>query len=218
MTDEKRKCPRPGWCGYVDILKSLMDAPATSAEMSERMNIGACRMRIILNRFHELGVIHISDWAKKNTVPTGARVAVFSFGKAPDAPGKGNGRQDRKPRKLVRQVEQTQVVYVMRLLMEPITKLDLAKASGSGERSVLLLVNRLHQHGMCHISEWVPSPKYGAPVAMYKLGSGKDAKRPIPLTRAQMSRNAWERRKQRNHMQRLINAMCSNSETYSEAA
>lgn len=210
----KKPKTHPGWCEYADILKSLMLLPGTNPEMSARFGMSYARMRIILNRFHDLGVIHVGGWKKRDCVITGAAMAVFHFGKGTDAPGVANGPRSRKPRKLTAQHEQTQMVHVMRLLVDPITKNDLAAASGSSQRTICKFVNHLHSIGMCHIHAWSQQMKGGSPAAMWQLGNARDARRPEPLSSAQLSRNAWERRKERNAMQRLIKATASNASVF----
>lgn len=209
---------RPGWCGYADILKSVMTSPGTSMDLAQRFGMQVIRMRIILNRFHELGVLHIGAWRKRNCVISGAPMAVFHFGKGADVPGTANGRKYRKPRKTTAQHEQTQMVHVMRLLVEPITKKDLSAASGTGWRTIGVFINHLHQIGLCHIADWSPGLKGGQPAAMYRLGCAADAKRPSPIPLQELSRNAWLRRKERNAMQRLIRATAaSNSSVFAYA-
>lgn len=65
---------------------------------------------------------------------------------------------------------------------------DIADEAGRAEQTVRQLVDKLHKAGEIHIKSWQRGLFGGRIAAKYRYGPGKDAKKPSPLSRAEITK------------------------------
>lgn len=65
---------------------------------------------------------------------------------------------------------------------------EIADEAGRAEQTVRQLIDRLKRQGRIHIKSWQRGLFGGQIAAKYRYGPGKDAKRPAPLSRSELTR------------------------------
>lgn len=65
---------------------------------------------------------------------------------------------------------------------------EIADEAGRAEQTVRQLIDRLKKNGQIHIKSWQRGLFGGQIAAKYRYGPGKDAKRPEPLSRSELTR------------------------------
>lgn len=76
------------------------------------------------------------------------------------------------------------------LAIAPMSRMELNTALDYNPSRVAHYVRRMHREGLIHIVKWLKRPcGHGKFMAVFTIGPGKDAPRPKPKTRAQVSRD-----------------------------
>lgn len=69
---------------------------------------------------------------------------------------------------------------------------EIADEAGRAEQTVRQLIDRLKRQGQIHIKSWQRGLYGGQIAAKYKYGPGKDAPRPAPLSRSELTRRCQQ--------------------------
>lgn len=219
-TIERRsgRIKRLGWRGYASMLRMMQIHPRTVAELCEIFGVTVNTCRKIMARMRALRLVHIIGWVKPGV--RACHVPVYAFGDGVDV-ARPDGRPGNEPGPLTRYTalpELTQVAHFIRLLAEPISKTEIARATGSQWSNVGNFIEHCHEIRLVRIVDWQQRLYGGLPAALYAIGSGPDAARPRPQPRREIERRRRRARSQRLQMQRLIQATAANLNDAREAA
>ena len=68
----------------------------------------------------------------------------------------------------------------------PASKITIAKTTGVDRSTINRDVNKLAAEGLIHIGRWLARGEGPASIAVYHAGPGKQARKPVALTRAEI--------------------------------
>lgn len=80
------------------------------------------------------------------------------------------------------------------LVAGPTTRQELIDHTGLSRQTILSLVRALHERGLIHVASWEKDGRGKHSIASFQFGSGRDAKRPPPLTAVEVQRAARARK------------------------
>lgn len=187
-----------GMHGYATIYCMLKRSPSTARQVDERFGKMRSRTRSLIRLMHEQGLVHICGWRPSTE---GNLAAVWRAGAGVDVPAPGRVLPKRRSGTV--RVELVAFAHLMRALAEPISAKALMEAVGVTENPMYTLLKHMKELRLIRIVEW--DLTIGTtPVALYQLGSGRDADRPQATPMRELWRRENERRRTRNQMQALI--------------
>lgn len=73
---------------------------------------------------------------------------------------------------------------ILKLL--PASKITIAKTTGVDRSTINRDVNKMAANGLIHIGQWLARGEGPASIAVYHAGPGKQARKPVALTRAEI--------------------------------
>lgn len=88
--------------------------------------------------------------------------------------------------------------FLKAMLSGPMTKRQLANATGIYYDTMLSLIAALERENVVHICEWLPDSMGRYQIAVYTLGAGEDAEKPKKQTAAMRSAAYKKRLKAKN--------------------
>jgi hypothetical protein len=164
---------------YARILRAL---PGTAKQIAKRTGIQADGVRIICRRLWWLGVMH--PGRKQAAGLRHPAEAIWLIGEGPAAEG-----LNMKPRRPL--VQHIAFAHLMRALDGGATRPELIRVTGLYRIAVGRALKALGP--MVRISEYEPDA-FGRPVAVWQLGKGPDAQRPVQISERDKARR-YEQRK-----------------------
>lgn len=190
------------WKGYASVLRFTQLAPRTYGEIAEHLGAGVANVRRIVNRMHDLRLVHIVGWEKRTL--KGCWQALFAFGAGKDAPyptGKRPGQERRTPpsemSRYRQRPEMLAFAQIVRALTVPVTRKELMEETGATLSNLAILIRHCKAIGLIRVAAWDTS-RPGKPAEALQIGDAPDAKRPKPMTRSEVQRRARLRRKERD--------------------
>ena len=203
----KRLC----WKGYASILRRTQLAPSTYSELAAHIDAGLPNVRRIVNRMHDLRLVHIAGWERRTA--KGCFEALFAFGAGQDAPypsGSRPGEKRRTPPAMMSRYRQRPELmafaHIVRALAVPTTRKELLEATGATLSNLAIFLRHCKAIGLVRVAAWDAS-RPGMPAEALQIGDAPDAKRPKPLPRSEVQRRCRERRKEREAASALMAAI-----------
>jgi hypothetical protein len=213
-TVPKRLC----WRGYASILRAVQVEPLNITDIAIRLQCGLNNLRRIINRMHDLRLVHIARWDKRKDKKNFQ--AVWAFGGADDAPYPDGSKKPGTPRGPnawgMHRPELIAFANIIRALAVPVTRAELVECSGSTSCNISRLMRHCAAIKLVRIAAWDTS-KPGKPAAALQLGTGPDAPRPKPSPRKEIQRRCRAATKQRSMDQRFMRALATPGACYSQA-
>ncbi len=218
MRSSRPKKARLGMAGYVELLATFRDAPATILQAQERLRWGRDTLHRLVVAFHAKGLIHVCGWyaaAKRRR-----RVALYAFGPGQDVPPPSESLRILTPTKPSPEV--WAFASVIEELAEPCTVVELTEHTGIDWDTAKAVVVALQKHRLARVLTWRPRENSGGIYqAVYALGAGPNA--PYPSRKAMRRRTAkawYERAARKKAAAEITSAICrpANAPNFSEAA
>lgn len=210
---------RIGLRGYVEILRAIVDGPATVIQIREKLDLGRTNPRIIVGALHYYRIVRIAAWEWPG--PHCALVPAFGYGSEPDAPMpvRADGQPGRtlwKPLDPCRlRSELIGFVNLLRQLEVPIQRTELQAATGMTRLTIQRVLRRMHTLRLVYIPFWDPRAIGGPPVPNFQFGIDmRSANRPVPQTKNAANRKYRDAQKQLAHQRAITNALAANASTF----
>lgn len=186
--------------GYEPIIRALAALPGTAEQVHQRMG-------------GDVALVTVADWLR-SAVRTGLAyiervdhvgprlfVRHFALGSGPSAhwphAGKDGGRS------LVTIIALAALVEALE--QGPTLVADLSDEVGMDRRAVHIALNLLRKYRLARVGGWLPD-RYGRPVPAWRMGAGRDARKPPPTPRKVTNAKAWARRRERLAHRALLEA------------
>jgi DNA-binding IclR family transcriptional regulator len=100
------------------------------------------------------------------------------------------------------------VAKMVAALLEGATSADITEASGLSHATTRGYLRMLRKEGAVHVSSWEPDHSGRLSLRVYKLGAGKDARRPRPqFDHAEFQRRLRAKHRQIRQMHRAAGAL-----------
>ena len=202
-----KKIVKLGWAGYASLLRQVQLGPKAFEDLVEFSGAGILMVRQVMNRLHDMGLVHIAGWEKRKY--KGSPVRLWGFGPGQDVPhptGAPPGRVRNKHARYAARPELVAFANFIRALAEPITMEELVEELGSTSCNMSKLTRHCRAIGLVRVAAW-RTDRPGKPAMMFQISDGRrDAPRPKPLTRAQISARWREAQRNRRQMVDMIRA------------
>jgi hypothetical protein len=193
---------------YAEMVARIWRCPMTAAEISFELQMRTWSVLQVLRRLHHAKLVHACAWKRESA--KGPLAPVFTFGSAadvehPSGPRRGSiaAHWSTAPKP---HIELLAFVQAVRSLREPIAVKDLCDAVGAAEGPIGRLVRHMRELGMVRIAAWDQAPAR-VPIALYALGTMRDAPRPKRQDRADIARAYRARRSALVRARRLSQAL-----------
>ena len=181
-----------------DIYRLITRDQLTAEQVGERCGRYAKAMRPVLKYFVQAGVADVCAW---DMTVRGTRTAIFAAGtgkvaplpmtRAGAVPATGWGKGHRTKPRLNCMV----FCGVVRAIMTDGATVDeIVEHVGCHWDTANNIVNHMREISLCYIGAWVSNRNCG-PSRVFKLGRGKTAPRPAPMSNAvRCKRDYWARK------------------------
>jgi len=208
----KKNTGRWGLRRYAQILAAIYWKSRSASDVADKLGglgrYGAHSVREVLWGMRDLGLVHVASWAPHLSPRSCFMSPVFAFGQGQDAPYPVpcNRIPGQPAGKWVR-AELTHFATIVRELRDGATRTEICERCGTMHHNLAPLLREMRALSLARVCEWrLRESGAGKPAEVWKLGHGKEAARPAPMSNEEIQLRYRTRRRARTLTLRVAHA------------
>lgn len=199
---------------YAQILAAIYWKSRSANDVAEKLAVlGQNRtqsVREVLWGMRDLGLVHVLEWCPPKVPRSSLLVARFAFGPGADAtyPVPCNRIPGQPVGKWVRRSELTHFATIVRELQHGATRREICERCGTMHHNLTRLLREMRALSLARVCEWnFRESGAGQPAEVWKLGHGKEAQRPAPMSTEERQLRYRTRRRAKTATLRVVHAV-----------
>jgi hypothetical protein len=209
----KKNTGRWGLRRYAQILAAIYWKSRSANDVAEKLGClgtnSAQSVREVLWGMRDLGLVHVRSWSPHPSPRSCVMTPVFAFGPGDDAPYPVpcNRVPGQPAGKWVR-AELTHFATIVRELRTGATRTEICERCGTMHHNLAPLLREMRALSLARVCEWnFRESGAGQPAEVWKLGHGKEAQRPAPMSKEERQLRYRTRRRAKTATLRVVHAV-----------